>query len=159
MGTHPGNLTRNLTGQDAPTTERPLRIGWLLTTNKIQSASVRYRCYHMARVLAQSGIDSSYFVDPDALADALPDLDAMIRAAGVDSASPFLFIGILSSQRTFRRRITVTSTWLQFVTHTPTYLVEAKFILTPDEVRPTTSCALSPRHALLAGHACLCAPR
>lgn len=61
----------------------------------------------------------------------------MIRDAGVDTSAPFLFIGILSSQRTFRRRITVTATWLQYVTHTPTHLVEARFVLTPDEVRHT----------------------
>lgn len=82
-------------------------------------------------------IDVPYYWPPDALSAApLPDLDAMIRNAGIDTTAPFLFIGILSSQRTFRRRITVTSTWLQYVTHTPTHLVEARFVLTPDEVCP-----------------------
>eukprot|EP00892_Ulva_mutabilis_P006228 jgi/Ulvmu1/3978/UM182_0006.1 len=63
----------------------------------------------------------------------LPDLDAMIRDAGITTDTPFLFIGILSSRRTSRRRITVTNTWLQFVTATNSTLVEARFVLTPDE--------------------------
>lgn len=73
-------------------------------------------------------------------ASPLPDLDAVIHDAGIDTTLPFLFIGILSSRRTFRRRITVTNTWLQYVTHMPTSLVEARFVLTSDEVRvPTAS--------------------
>jgi hypothetical protein len=65
----------------------------------------------------------------------LPDLDAMVRAGGITTDQPFLFIGVLSSRRTSRRRTTVRNTWLRYVTHMPTHTVDIKFVLSPDEVR------------------------
>lgn len=65
----------------------------------------------------------------------LPDLDAMVLDAGVTTDRPFLFIGVLSSKRTFRRRVNVRGTWLRFVTHMPTSSVQVRFVLAADEVR------------------------
>lgn len=64
--------------------------------------------------------------------------------AGVTTDKPFLFIGVLSSRRTFRRRLTVRNTWLQYVTHTPTKMVDVKFVLSPDEVWTPHACLVAP---------------
>lgn len=65
----------------------------------------------------------------------LPDIDAMVADSGVTTDRPFLLIGVLSSKRTFRRRVNVRNTWLQFITHKPTRSVLVRFVLSPDEVR------------------------
>jgi hypothetical protein len=59
----------------------------------------------------------------------LPDVDAMVRGAGVTSDAPFLVIGVLSSRRRYRRRVAVRSTWQRFVTHAPTASVHVRFVL------------------------------
>lgn len=65
----------------------------------------------------------------------MPDIDAMITAAGIATEKPFLFIGVLSSRRTYRRRVTVRNTWAKFITHMPTNCVQLRFVLTRNEVR------------------------
>ncbi len=39
---------------------RPYRIGWLIKSMDVNSASIRYRCFHFARVLAPR-FESIYF--------------------------------------------------------------------------------------------------
>jgi hypothetical protein len=73
---------------------------------------------------------------PDALKAApMPDIDAMVTAAGITTDKPFLFIGVLSSRRTYRRRVTVRNTWAHFITHMQTDTIQLRFVLARDEVR------------------------
>ena len=65
----------------------------------------------------------------------LPDVDDMVKTAGLTTDAPFLLIGVLSSQQTQRRRITVRKTWQQYMTHTPTHTVQLRFVLGHNEVR------------------------
>ena len=69
-----------------------------------------------------------------------PDLDAVIRDAGVTTVPPFLLIGVLSSGETAKQRAAVRDTWGRFVTHTHTRLVHVKFILNKHEVRSVVVC-------------------
>ena len=74
----------DLVPQD-PALGRRLRIGWLVGSIKVQSASIRYRCFHMARVLAQSGIENAYFTDPGKMAAEIGTLDAVIIIKRLDA--------------------------------------------------------------------------
>jgi glycosyltransferase involved in cell wall biosynthesis len=57
---------------------REMRVGWLLPNLDVNSASTRYRCFHIARVLAQWGVEHSFFTDPDVAAGSLRQVDALI---------------------------------------------------------------------------------
>jgi glycosyltransferase involved in cell wall biosynthesis len=68
----------------APLRARGLRVGWLLPTLDVNSASTRYRCFHVARVLAQWGVKHSFYTDPDAASGSLKQIDALIIVKRVD---------------------------------------------------------------------------
>lgn len=68
---------------------RPYRIGWLLKSIDVNSASVRYRCFHFARVLAPR-FQSVYFTSTHDLQHALRELDAIIIVKRVDKTLPGL---------------------------------------------------------------------
>lgn len=69
----------------APThTRRGLRVGWLLPSLDVNSASNRYRCYHVARVLAQWGVEHSFFFKADVPSGPLQQIDALIIVKRVD---------------------------------------------------------------------------
>ena len=59
----------------------------------------------------------------------LPDLDAMVRASGVTTDSPFLLVGVLTSPASAERRAAVRATWQRFVTHTRTALVLVRYVM------------------------------
>lgn len=66
---------------------RPLRIGWLLKSLNVDSASTRYRCFHFARVLAPH-FTSVYFTSAIQLKNALSTLDAVIIVKRIDKEVP-----------------------------------------------------------------------
>lgn len=66
---------------------KPLRIGWLLKSIDVDSASIRYRCFHFARVLSGQ-FTSHYFTSAIELKKALPDLDAIIIVKRMDKEVP-----------------------------------------------------------------------
>ncbi len=55
-----------------------LRLGWLLPALDVNTASTRYRCFHVARVLAQWGVEQSFYTDPEGANSSLLQLDAVI---------------------------------------------------------------------------------
>jgi glycosyltransferase involved in cell wall biosynthesis len=61
-----------------------LRVGWLLPNLDVNTASTRYRCFHIARVLAQWGVEQSFFTDPDVASASLPQIDALIIVKQVE---------------------------------------------------------------------------
>lgn len=75
------------TGRAVPS--RTFRIGWLLKGLELESASVRYRCYHFARVLAPE-FESLYFTSAGKLQEAMTELDAVIIVKRIDKAVPAL---------------------------------------------------------------------
>jgi glycosyltransferase involved in cell wall biosynthesis len=58
-------------------------IGWFVQSRDINSASVRYRCFHFARVL-EPRFESLYFTSSTELQEALPRLDAIIIVKRLD---------------------------------------------------------------------------
>ena len=72
-----------------PDPVRPFRIGWLLKSLDVDSASIRYRCFHFARVLSPR-FKSVYFTSATELQNALPTLDAVILVKRIDKAVPSL---------------------------------------------------------------------
>jgi glycosyltransferase involved in cell wall biosynthesis len=64
---------------------RAMRLGWLLPSLDVNSASTRYRCYHVARVLAQRGFKHSFHTDPDVSSSWLQQIDALIIVKRVDA--------------------------------------------------------------------------
>lgn len=77
------------------------------------------------------------------IATPLPDLDAQIAAANVTMDRPFLLIGVLSSRRTYRRRVTIRQTWARFITHTATHAVHVRFVIGRNEVCESKLCLQS----------------
>ena len=63
-----------------------------------------------------------------------PCLDDMVRAAGVSTGAPFLLVGVLSSRKSYRRRVTVKDTWQRAMAHVATVSVQLRFVLGHDEV-------------------------
>lgn len=61
-----------------------LRLGWLLPTLDVNSASNRYRCYHVARVLAQWGVAQSFYTSSDVSSGLLDQVDALIIVKRMD---------------------------------------------------------------------------
>lgn len=74
---------------DHPVPARAYRIGWLLKGREVESASIRYRCFHFARVLAPQ-FESLYFTSAGQLQDSLADLDAVVIVKRIDKAVPAL---------------------------------------------------------------------
>src|ERR1043166_5132380 len=68
---------------------RPYKIAWLLKSLDVDSASIRYRCFHFARALAPR-FTSVYFTSATELQSALPNLDAIIIVKRIDKAIPSL---------------------------------------------------------------------
>lgn len=64
---------------------RPYRIGWLIKSVEVDSASIRYRCFHFARVLAPR-FQSIYFTSAYDLLKKIPELDAVIIVKRIDQA-------------------------------------------------------------------------
>jgi glycosyltransferase involved in cell wall biosynthesis len=65
-------------------TTNGLRVGWLLPSLDVDSASSRYRCYHIARMLAQWGVAQSFYTDSDVSSGLLEQIDALIIVKRVD---------------------------------------------------------------------------
>jgi glycosyltransferase involved in cell wall biosynthesis len=57
---------------------REMRVGWLLPNLDVNSASTRYRCFHIARVLAQWGVENSFYTDHEVASGSLRQIDALI---------------------------------------------------------------------------------
>jgi glycosyltransferase involved in cell wall biosynthesis len=60
-----------------------LRVGWLLPSQDVNAASTRYRCFHIARVLAKWGVNHSFRTDPDE-ASWLQQIDVLIIIKRLD---------------------------------------------------------------------------
>jgi glycosyltransferase involved in cell wall biosynthesis len=63
----------------------PIRIGWFVQAIDVDSASIRYRCFHFARVLAPQ-FSSLYFTSVAELRKALPGLDLIVIVKRIDGA-------------------------------------------------------------------------
>jgi glycosyltransferase involved in cell wall biosynthesis len=57
---------------------REVRVGWLLPSLEVNAASSRYRCFHVARVLAEWGVEHSFYTDPEVASGSLRQIDALI---------------------------------------------------------------------------------
>jgi len=68
---------------------RPLKIGWLIKEVEVDSASIRYRCLHFARVLAPR-FESQFFTSILTLLKEVPDLDAIIIVKRIEQITPEL---------------------------------------------------------------------
>jgi glycosyltransferase involved in cell wall biosynthesis len=68
---------------------RPYRIGWLLKSLDVESASIRYRCFHFARALSPK-FQSVYFTSATELQNAMGRLDAVIIVKRIDKGVPTL---------------------------------------------------------------------
>ena len=68
---------------------RAYKIGWLIKAVDVDSASIRYRCFHFARVLAPR-YESRYFTSTSELQNSLAELDAIIIVKRVDKTVPGL---------------------------------------------------------------------
>ena len=68
---------------------RPYRVGWLMKSIDVNSASIRYRCFHFSRVLAPR-FHSTYFTSAHELQRELPKLDAIIIVKRLDKTLPGL---------------------------------------------------------------------
>jgi glycosyltransferase involved in cell wall biosynthesis len=66
-------------------TGRTFSLGWFVQSTDVDSASVRYRCFHFARVLAPA-FQSSYFTSASEIQDAIPKLDAIVIVKRLDRA-------------------------------------------------------------------------
>ncbi|QIK78072.1 glycosyltransferase family 4 protein [Sphingomonas piscis] len=62
---------------------RPLKIGWLIKSVEVDSASIRYRCFHFARVLSP-GFRSTYFTSTEDLLKKIGELDAIVIVKRID---------------------------------------------------------------------------
>ena len=61
-----------------------LRVGWLLPNLDVNTASTRYRCFHIARVLAQWGVEHSFYTEPDVASASLEKIDVLIIVKRVE---------------------------------------------------------------------------
>lgn len=68
---------------------QPKRIGWLIKSVEVDSASIRYRCFHFSRVLAPQ-FESRYFTSSSDLLKDVQDLDAIIIIKRIDQTIPEL---------------------------------------------------------------------
>jgi len=68
---------------------RPKRIGWLIKSVEVDSASIRYRCFHFTRVLAPQ-FDNRYFTSTLDLLKEVRHLDAIVIVKRIDQTIPDL---------------------------------------------------------------------
>ena len=61
-----------------------LRLGWLVPNLEVNTASTRYRCFHIARVLAQWGVEQSFYTEPNEACASLSQIDALIIVKRVE---------------------------------------------------------------------------
>jgi glycosyltransferase involved in cell wall biosynthesis len=80
-----------------PIKDSKAKIGWLVQTTDVNAASVRYRCYHFARVLAPH-FESIYFTAPADLEAAIAGLDAIIIVKRLDRKA----LELVAAARLFR---------------------------------------------------------
>lgn len=68
---------------EVPPPRRQHRLGWFVQSVDVNAASVRYRCFHFARVLARD-FESRYFTSLAEIEEALPNLDAIVVVKRLD---------------------------------------------------------------------------
>ena len=68
---------------------QPKKIGWLVKSVEVDSASIRYRCLHFARVLAPQ-FESRYFTSAIDLLKEVETLDAVVIVKRIDQTIPDL---------------------------------------------------------------------
>ncbi|MGH7864794.1 MAG: hypothetical protein ACREQB_07385, partial [Candidatus Binataceae bacterium] len=78
---------------------RKLCVGWLVQSNDFNLASVRYRCHHMAAGLRAHGVESRVTGDPNALARALDEFDAVVIVKRLDEGARKLAIDTRSRRK------------------------------------------------------------
>jgi glycosyltransferase involved in cell wall biosynthesis len=66
---------------------RAFKVGWLIKSIDVDSASIRYRCFHFSRILSPQ-FESIYFTSANELKKALPGLDAIIIVKRIDKEVP-----------------------------------------------------------------------
>jgi glycosyltransferase involved in cell wall biosynthesis len=71
--------------QEDVTRIRPKRVGWLVKSIEVDSASIRYRCFHFARVLSPQ-FESRYFTSTVELLKELQHLDAIVVVKRIDQS-------------------------------------------------------------------------
>jgi glycosyltransferase involved in cell wall biosynthesis len=59
-------------------------VGWLAPHFDINSASSRYRCLHIARVLSAMGVRNSFFTDARTAHDSMEEMDAIVVVKRID---------------------------------------------------------------------------
>lgn len=62
-----------------------MRVGWFAQSRKVDVASVRYRCFHMAWALHRLGVSSAVFSDARVLLGELSELDALVVVKRMDT--------------------------------------------------------------------------
>ncbi|WP_075216459.1 glycosyltransferase [Mongoliimonas terrestris] len=62
----------------------PIRVGWFLPSKDTNSASNRYRCFHMARALAGQGVESVYLTTAEELSVLAPRIDILVIVKRLD---------------------------------------------------------------------------
>ncbi len=68
---------------------RPKKVGWLIKSLEVDSASIRYRCFHFTRVLAPQ-FESRYFTSAFDLLKEVQHLDAIVIVKRIDQTIPDL---------------------------------------------------------------------
>ena len=68
-----------------PDPESEFRIGWFVQSVDVNAASIRYRCFHFARVLAPQ-FESKYLTSPAEVQEAITRLDAIVIVKRLDRA-------------------------------------------------------------------------
>lgn len=68
---------------------RPRKIGWLIKSIDVDSASIRYRCFHFSRVLVPH-FESQYFTSTSDLFKEVQNLDAIVIIKRIDQTIPDL---------------------------------------------------------------------
>lgn len=68
---------------------QPRKIGWLIKSVEVDSASIRYRCFHFTRVLAPQ-FESRFFTSTFDLLKEVKNLDAIVIVKRIDQTIPEL---------------------------------------------------------------------
>lgn len=83
--------------ESEPPVRRNYRIGWYVQSTDVNSASVRYRCFHFARVLSPA-FESLYFSSLADLQNAISSLDAVVIVKRLDRS----VLELVASARLFQ---------------------------------------------------------
>ncbi|RYG37488.1 MAG: hypothetical protein EON93_03535 [Burkholderiales bacterium] len=78
-----------------------MKLGWYVQVRKLDVASVRFRCLHMAAALQGSGVESVILDDAASMLAALPELDAVILVKRMDTS----IIDIASAAKDNRKAV------------------------------------------------------